>query len=300
MIANFEQIEIISRENAREISSGGTALGPVVGGTRLNLYDSLWGYFTFGQSTSFSYDDTDAYQDVGSFTIDGSFTHNAEVSLGAVDSETGRFLALSAKYDALEKFFSDKANEKAPEDYSLWGTALDPRCIALPNPLRDKDGDVIYALPESLTVSQSRYPSSINYSAVLNEARFYGSKILVNDLLVDNGSIQIEVSSPELTMHDVVAASGSIIQFKNWTNNSYSLSGTIPNNQANDGTVSEKLKDIIRESEFGRVSVKIAYIDDQNQLQEYEMFRNQLIESPSASIGYESESTEISFTVQTP
>lgn len=297
MIANFEQIETVYRENAREISSLSSALGPTVGiNNRSTLYDPIWGYYTFGQSTEFVYDETDTYQDITTFTINGIFTKNAEVSLGASDNESSVFNAISAKYQALLELFKGKADAQTPDDFADWGTFRDSRVITLPDPLRDKTGSVIYAFPEKIDVQESQYPLWLRYSANLTESRFYGARAKVNGILLDTAIMDIQVAGPQLVRHEVAAAAGSILQLHHWNNTEVSISGTIPNNSGDD-MVASKIKDFIRSTEAGKVSIDVEYVNDNAHVKK-NMWRDiDLIES-DVDVLYESESSRISLTAR--
>ena len=75
MIVSFKKVQLLSQQDASPIRAGDDALGPTTGTdpSRPTLYDPTWGYFTFGQSTTFDYGDGNDYQDVTTIRISGCY-----------------------------------------------------------------------------------------------------------------------------------------------------------------------------------------------------------------------------------
>lgn len=225
-IVSFEKIAPITSDQVDPINGTG-ALGPThdIEG-RPTLYDPSWGYFVFGQSLSCEYNDAHAYRDTATFTIVGAFTPDAEGVSDLTDEEA--FMALVAKYEALELIFENAAKAADPEDYAAWGTADDPRCIELPPPLVDKLGGKVRGLPMSLSIEKTQFPVEIKYRATLREAKFPAAKLLVNGFIVDNGTISFVAARPNFSRHELPGCSGEVLQLRHYYPVEASITGTLP------------------------------------------------------------------------
>jgi hypothetical protein len=222
VIIDFERIAKLFGTNAAEINAAVSgALGPVdsTGTPRTTLYDPTWGYFLAGENTVMEHRDNRTYQDVSTFVIEGAFTINAEDAVAGVAAvgEDATFLRVVAKYDALEAAFDACARAVAPDDYSLWGTASDPRCVPLPLPLLDSDGHRIYALVEELVIQPGQWGKVIRYTATLREAKFPPAKVILNGHIIDHGVITITLPSPLLDRSDMAACVGEVMNIRNYT-----------------------------------------------------------------------------------
>jgi hypothetical protein len=225
-IVCFDKILQITRDQTSEIAGGFGAVGPTNQTSRPTLYDPDWGYFIFGQSVSFEYNEANAYQPAATFTIKGVFTHNASgTTLSSDDTSmttlVGKFLALSAMLQA-------KAMAAAPDDISQWGSADDLRTVVLPLPLVDKDGNRIRAIPTEIRAEKGQFANEVAYSATLTEARVPAAKLIINDVIVDHGVITITLPSPEMARHELVGTSGEVLQILHYKTMEVDVAGTLP------------------------------------------------------------------------
>ena len=223
----FEKIAKIMASQASPMYPGAVAVDATTEPTRPHLFDPLWGYFAFGQSLRIEYTEAQAYQDVGVFTISGVFTPDA-VGVHETDSDESAFSLMVAKYTALEQKLKDAAEADVPTSYDQWGTTNDPRCIPLPTPLVDADGHPICAFPVSLRIDKTTFPTEIRYIATLQEAKLSLAKGVVNDFPVDNCVVAITLPQPQFAQHQIVGASGEVLQLKHYKTMEVDISGTMP------------------------------------------------------------------------
>jgi len=225
-IVCFEKVNRILPEQVSPINSSG-ALGPTTDPTRPTLFDPLWGYFVFGQVIHCNYDEDQAYQSLAQFTITGTFTPN---TLGFDDQagDASVFAAMAAKLNELENTLQTATQALAPRSYNEWGTASDPRCIALPKPLVDVSGDTVYGIPLSFRIEKTQFPVEIKYQAVLQEAKFPNVKLMVNDYLLDDGVVTITLPAPVFAEHEIVGASGKVLQLQHYKTMEVDVQGNMP------------------------------------------------------------------------
>lgn len=225
-LVSFAKINQVMASQVTPIGSS-----PAAGGTtdsaRPNLFDPFWGYFVFGQTLECNYNDANVYLDVGKFTIQGVFTPNA-VGVDPAASDQAAFNAMVAKYTALETAFEAMTKAAAPDNYAQWGTANDPRCIALPVPLVDKDSHKVYALPLSLQLEKGTFGAEIRYVATLREAKMPLAKAVINGFVVDNCVLTITLPSPQFARHQIAGTSGEVLQLKHYQSMEVDISANLP------------------------------------------------------------------------
>lgn len=231
-VVAFEQIKKVTLADAlsMDLSTGVAPLDGVVdAGNRTNLYDVRWGYFLFGQSVQFRYDEAKSYVSEGVFTIRGLFTIDAE--MGQADpsvTDEAAFNKVVARYQELEDLFEDCRTQPAPDDYALWGTNMDLRCLPLPEPLRDKGGRQIYARVESISVEPGQWGRYIAYRATLREAVVPLAKVHVNGTVLDRGQIGVTLPRPMIVRHRLVGCVGEVIQVENYSVMEVDVAGALP------------------------------------------------------------------------
>jgi len=258
MLVSFKQIQALYPSDVSLIQPGTTnpALGPIVdgGGGRTSVYDPLWGYFTFEQRSQCIFGEGQTYNTQATFSIRGVFTANAEQVQD--QSESVMMTTLIAKLNALEAKFLEAAGADAPEDYANWGTATDNRVIVLPEPLRDKDGNRVYALPAGLQVRPAPFVHSIAYEATLLEAIYPAAKLKINDTMLDNGVVTIVPPQPILSVSPLVGAKGAAISCKNYMPREIHLAGTMPYNPRPGNALPENTKSLIISIQDSGMDVK--------------------------------------------
>jgi hypothetical protein len=237
-IVAFDKIGSIRPQHAGSLSggvNGSTPVSPVldVNSERSQIYDPLWGYFIFGQSIEIVYGDDRTYRDTAVFTISGTFTIGAELGVHdsntIAESDTVRFNTLINKFKALEAALVAAANADAPINFLSWGGASDPRTVALPEPLRDKNGAEVWAFPESIDILPGRFTESLTYHVTLREAKVPAYKLRVNNTILDNATLSIQLPAPILHRTRAVACAGEILQVENYTVLECEATGSIPN-----------------------------------------------------------------------
>lgn len=202
-------------------------VGPATALPALSYYDPTWGFFTFSQRLSTTYNDARAFRSRATFQISGEFTCDAE----QIDPDTNAsdaFLALTAKYEHLESMFANAGKQPQPNNPAAWFTAADTRCIRLPDPIKDSAGNALYVLPEHLQLMEGQYALSLRYQASLVEGDLPAATILLNNLPLNDSEIVIEPPKPIATRHRMVAGEGSLIQVRNYTRTTVSVSGVMP------------------------------------------------------------------------
>ena len=261
-LVSFEQIKPIMPDEATGMVSGDILpLDATVNHPeRPNLYDPLWGYFVFGQSVACEYGDGETYLDRAVFTINGTFTANAEQGKGPVLTDAQAFSKLVAKYEALKTFLDATRLAGVPTNYDDFGTAADGRVVALPSPLKDKDGKTVYAFPESLEISQTQFPIKIQYMVTLMEAKFPHAKLVLNNHLLDGGVVEFTPPKPILIPHRLVGAAGAIFQLRNYTPAGIGVTGTMPLPGRNgEPYLTNDLQDLYDSLSKGGMDVAVAY-----------------------------------------
>jgi hypothetical protein len=261
-IVSFEAIKKVNPGEASEIAGiSGAPVGPTTGhAERPTLYDADWGYFKFGQSVGFTFDEDETYETAAEFTIEGAFTPEAEKALHPdLDDATEEemFNALTARYAALKALLEAAKNATAPSDYAQWGTAADPRRILLPLPLVDKDGQRIATLPTSLALQPGQYPRVVEYRATLKEIKLPAAKLVINGKIIDDAVVNVTCPHPILYRHSLVGCSGEVIQVGNYTVAEYDISGTTPNPVATDDLLTDDNKTLLKELGNNQLTVGV-------------------------------------------
>ncbi len=193
----------------------------------LSRYDPIWGFYTFRQLLENTFNDAQVYHSRAVFQIDGAFTCDAE----EVDPDAdpaGALIALTTKYEALEALFSAAGAAARPIDTADWFTATDARCIQLPTPIADKLGHRLHAIPLGLTLIEGQYALTLRYSATLGEPQVPSSILLVNGFALNDAQVQIDPPKPIVTRHRMVAGEGSMVNIRNYTQPTISVSGVMP------------------------------------------------------------------------
>lgn len=303
-IVDFNQISPVDPEAAEPTGPGSLALGPIPGSSpRTTLYDPLWGYFLFTQSTEMTYGDHDAAQSLTSFVITGVFTPDAERGLGKILPEpdgtwtdASAFTALVARYEALEAAFAAAGEADMPEDPASWGTAADASCLALPEPLRDKLGRVIYARPLSLRIEPGAIPQKIAYEATLEEARPPAATLLIGGEPVDAAIVSITPPRPILQQHRMVGATGGATQIKNYTAAEYQVAASLPLMPSNGDPLGLPARRILRELESGRVDLRMLRVGSDGEGVTVMVVEGLSIETPQVDVDPRVGQVRISFT----
>jgi len=224
------------------------------------VYDSLWGYFTFGQSVQFVYERNDnKYSTTERFNIHGIFTINAEegkIINSTPSNDAINFDKIKSKYEQLENYFNQTQNKLPPNSLDLYFTNQDERCIMLPEILKDKEGKNVYARPLNLQIEQTTWPSHIIYTAELLGESTELCKLVINDTILDDGVLDITFRKPRIKMVNYTFASNSDIFFHGWENRKINISGTL-NISHNEGQfASPELKDFLNQLATGKVDIK--------------------------------------------
>lgn len=239
---SFENIGVITPDEAKSMDGSvppTPPLGSTTDSSRTNLYDPLWGYFTFTQRIDFQSNPGRRYRSVAQFVIRGTFTPTAEAKK-AIPSLTDEqaFDLCTKKFQAIEDQFESVTTKPAPESFADWGTQNDSRCIQLPEPLRDRWGLPVLALPVSLNVLPGRWASGISYEAVLIEAIQPARKLKLSrpsttgdgtvDVYLDNAQVSVTLPQPIIQAHRLVGCTGALLQISNYSPATYDISGSLP------------------------------------------------------------------------
>jgi hypothetical protein len=214
-----------------------------------DLYDPLWGYMNFGQSIGFAYNGGRAYKSLATFTITGTFTITAEENtstaqlLPATLIDTTRFNVLMAKFTTLEAAFIAAEQATAPASFFDWAGELDPRCIRLPDPLWDKNGNQIWAFPVSLEIQPGRWSESVTYKATLQEAKVSPYKLSINGTIIDEGTLNITLPQPMLARHRLLACAGEVLQCKNYSVLACEATGSMPRAETSTDLLGDPVRD---------------------------------------------------------
>jgi hypothetical protein len=270
VVVDFEQILKLFPSDVGSIQPGAGStvpFGPITApeGYRDTLYDPNWGYFIFGQSVEFRYDESDTYIDKAVFTIRGTFTLNAEAA--EVDpnlTDEQKLDLMIQAYQRLDAIFEAARNGVEPDDYFDWGTSQDTRCIVLPEPLRDFGGNQIYALPVSLSIDPGQWGNVIKYTAVLSEAKFPTAKATVNGQPIDEGVIDITLPSPILHRSRLVGCYGEAIQCQNYTTMEVSVQGSIGRLENSTDLVPDKMNTLLTSLELGVVDIGVVRLSTED------------------------------------
>lgn len=263
MVVDLTKLEKVlpSEASGIETDSDTVPLGPVSGHSeRATLFDPLWGYISrFGQSFGFQYDDAKTYGSVATFTIVGSFTREAVFSMANPDvTDTEALTSLMNKFVDLEVVFDTAAAATKPADFTLWGTVVDDRCIALPQPFLDKTGNTVRALPVSLSIMPGRWAQEIQYRAVLREAKFPKRKVVVNGVMLDGAVVSIDLPSPILFRKKLQGCAGELIQVQNYTVLGAEVTGKMSRKQTSGDLFSQDGRNIMQSMWNDTVNVSIA------------------------------------------
>ena len=300
-VVSFEQIRQVHTGQVQAIDQPEAALpaGPIDSGTgqRPTLYDPTWGYFLFGQRMGFEYSEADAYASRAQFTIEGTFTAAAEAAVaGAVlPTEQEQFDRLVAKLEALEGMFAARAGQEPPVNVEQWFTELDPRILWLPEPLRDKAGNRVAAMPGSIEVEKTRFPVEIRYRATLLEAKLPPVKLLVNDVPIDVGTVTITPPNPKLHRHRLVAAEGAVVQIGGYGSLRLHVRGRVPNPARPDKLLSDSTRVLAQQMTEGRVSIRVAEPGEAG-LKKSTVWDKVLVQGPSVEVVPEDGGVAVAFT----
>lgn len=228
------------------------------------IYDPVWGYFTFGQSVAFEYGNgAETYTSSGEFRIKGAFTVNAEFppkpsgNLEAMvpDDDIARFDKMKLKYDFLSGLFRSAALAIPPYDHSSYGTDKDARCVKLPDIIVDEKGKNIYARPVGIRIMETQWPNLISYEAVLGEVESLRSKMTVNGVIVDGGVLSISARKPMIKMQAMMFANGADVYHSGWEPRSYNMGGSIPDVAPSGYVGTWRIANMFNHLQSGRVDI---------------------------------------------
>ena len=318
-LVDFKQIplyEIDYDSNEPPVLTAGVEAGWPSGPHTGIIYNPLWGYFTFEQSLKFDYKKSNTnYVSNGVFTIKGVFTVNAEfpppsgnldsgVPPSPEDPSTGydetRFRRLQINYDELRALFGNAARSEAPDDVSKYGTAEDQRCVPLPDPLRDKNTERVYARPVSLRIDETEWPNLISYTAVLEEPIVPPCKVTVEEMMINKGVIAITIEKPRIHIQNFSFANSAEIFFTGWNSPQYNVTGYLPEVPPSGALSTKNVTNMINNLMDGRVTVGKAMnnfrgADPSGQI--VSMFSDLFVDSSSVSVtpNETDQGTKISF-----
>ena len=75
---------------------------------------------------------------------------------------------------------------------------------------------------------RSQWPNLIRYQAILKEANPPAAKLILNDILIDNGTVNITLPQPVLSRHAMVGTSGEVMQLRHYKTMEMEISGSLP------------------------------------------------------------------------
>jgi hypothetical protein len=198
-----------------------------------DVYDDDWGYFMFSQSLNFEYTNIGRYAQEATFSINGRFTYNNEVGSDLIPSPSGEahsdvaFNAMKDKYGALRYLLEAAAISGPPTAMADYATASDSRCVRLPDPLADENGDPVYARPTSLSINETIWPSHISYTAELTEVIQPSGVLTVESIDIHDATLTITPKSPRLVPQKFSFANAEELYFSGWNNRNFQVSGYI-------------------------------------------------------------------------
>lgn len=272
-LVSFERIPVVS---SYEVPPG------------MSQYDDVWGFFIFTQNVENIYNDVNQYASQIEYTISGAFTCDAEngIDNSIINDEVvdypKAFRAITTRYNALQALFASKATSQQPDDPSLWYGEHDPRCIALPDPLRDANNNVIYALPSSISIEAGNFGHFIKYQATLAGGQMPDALLVINDMPINGGQIQMSGHHPNIVRHQLISAEGSLMHVKNYSPPRVSISGAIPHGD-NENIIGSQAKIFAQSLMSGTMKVDLQrWTSDGLVLQR--LFSNLIIDVPSIEI----------------
>jgi hypothetical protein len=237
-----------------EVSPSGAVPNPVSA-----RYDSRWGFFLFEQSIDFTYNPAGTYKSGATFTITGTYTANATPPSGVRPpngwTDEQKFNRLKDHYNGLVAVFDSVYNQDPPTDLSQYGTASDPRVIALPDPLRNAASGVVYGRPVSLQVEESRWPEYIKYSAVLSEVSVIGGKATIEGKVLDDARVTITAKKPRLRVQKFPFANSEEVYFGGFDPRVYQISGILPSIPEQANLSSPEIRELIQDLMDGRATI---------------------------------------------
>lgn len=213
----------------------------------MGSYDSVWGFFIFGQTIENQYNENQFYTSRPTFSIYGSFTCDAEGSLdpsimvNGTPEPTASFARITNRYNALVAQFAEKAKATPPDSPDDWFGENDPRMILLPEPLRDANNRRIYALPTGISIEEGRYGVAIKYQATLAAGVLPPAVLLVNGFPAWMGRINITGQRPIIERTRLISAEGSLIHIMNYERPSVTVTGVLPIPE-NDGLIGDRAR----------------------------------------------------------
>lgn len=252
-------------------------------------YHATWGHFTFGQSLRFVYDDTKTYVSEGQFTIRGTFTINAETRLAGAPpaSDSQAFNWIYSRYEALEELFTTKARQDGPDSLDDYGTAADPRVIPLPSPLFDAAGNVVYAMPGSIEVEQSRFPEELTYVARLTEAKRPTAMLRLGTRLLSGATVDIIPPQPDIRETRMSGGIGTVLTVRNYSRTRLSISAPVPNLASEVAPLAVSVRQFLEElCATGRIDVGAEDIGPSG-VQQHSLWSGVRVQSPSADVQWE-------------
>jgi hypothetical protein len=227
-------------------------------GDRPGLYDPDWGYYLFGQRVGFEYGDSRAYRTVAQFTIQGVFTITAEQAAAeATGTDDQRFATMVARYEALVNMFKAKAAATPPASIANWGTVADPRCVVLPEPLRDKDGHQIFALPGTISVEPGTWGREIKYAATLTECKPPQAKLRVNGHTLDHGVVSVSFPRPMLARTRLRGCAGEVLECQNYAVAEVTATGSLTRGASQNMPIIPGAAALLQSLEAGVATVQV-------------------------------------------
>jgi hypothetical protein len=243
----------------------------------------------FGQSLRFVYDDTKTYVSEGQFTIRGTFTINAEAQLAGVPptGDSQAFGWIYSRYEALEELFTTKARQEGPDSLEDYGTAADPRVIPLPSPLLDASGNVVYAMPESIEVEQSRFPEGLTYVARLTEAKRPTAMLRLGTRLLSGATVDMVPPQPDIRETRMSGGIGTVLTVRNYSRTHLSISAPIPNLASEAVPLAASVRQLMAElCGTGRIDIGAEDIGPSG-VQQHALWSGVHVQSPRADVQWE-------------
>jgi hypothetical protein len=187
-----------------------------------DAWDPIWGFVKAGQSVTVEYGPDGSSVSTPIYTIDGILSP-AFVEEGST---------ITKMYEALEKLVSDAAAGTPPENIREYGTSTDTRCVKLPTKTWSTE---TYAMPTSLEVKESSWPTSLAYSASFEKPRKPRLEVSIGSFKLASGTVKISAEKPRLKRVVIMRADGDRLHYSGWTPRRAEINGRVPRPPAPSG-----------------------------------------------------------------